>query len=157
MIIIMIISLQVAYYDDDDSSEGGELEKMTIQIKEVVDDIDENIKSAFKEGGVRKSVEVEFQDLKDLTSEAMKKQDRKLRQMDRKIEELMVLMNELLNRTALDPNRLANLPPPSSLSRSFETPKSIDISTKNEDLPTDEGVEHNERKPKRGKKKVPKT
>ena len=115
-----VVFFQVAYYDDDDSSEGGELEKMTIQIKEVVDDIDENIKEALKEGGVTKSIEAEFTTVKDLTLDAIKKQDRKLRQMDRKLEELSVLMNELLNRTTLDPNRLANLPPPSALSRNFD-------------------------------------
>lgn len=127
---------------------------MTIQIKEVVDDIDETLKGAFKEGGMRKSVETEFQTMTELTLDAIKKQDRKLRQMDRKIEELAVLMNELLNRTALDPNRLANLPPPSALSRSFEPAKSPD----NENITTGEGQALMERNKKRSsKKRTPKS
>ena len=122
---------------------------MTIQIKEVVDDIDENVKAAFKEGGVKRTVEAEFSAMKDLTMDAIKKQDRKLRQMDRKLEELNVLMNELLNRTALDPNRLANLPPPSALSRSFEAAKSIEVT---QEL-SDDNAEEVKRKSKRAKKR----
>ena len=149
------IFIQVAYYDDDDSSEGGELEKMTIQIKEVVDEIDDNIKEALKEGGVRKSVESEFTTMKELTMDAIKKQDRKLRQMDRKLEELNILMNELLNRTALDPNRLANLPPPSALSRKFDAEhKSTEIPPQSEEL---QSGEHFKKGPKRVKSKKPRT
>jgi len=144
----------VAYYDDDDTSEGGELEKMTIQIKEVVDDIDENIKEALKEGGVTKSIEEEFTTVKDLTLDAIKKQDRKLRQMDRKLEELSVLMNELLNRTTLDPNRLANLPPPSALSRNFDAKKkSTEAPPQEERLRTEEQVGRNSKRLKARKSK----
>ena len=99
---------------------------MTFQIKEVVDDIDENIKTQFQDGGMKKSVDAEFQAMKDYTSETMKKQERTIRQMDRKIDELTKLVNELLNRTAPDPNRLANLPPPSALSTSFSMRRALE-------------------------------
>ena len=123
---------------------------MTIQIKEVVDEIDDNIKEALKEGGVKKSIEAEFSMVKDMTLDAIRKQDRKLRQMDRKLEELSILMNELLNRTALDPNRLANLPPPSALSRSFGTEQtSTDLSPKSEQLPSGEQVGRTSRRSKK--------
>ena len=111
--------MQQDYYDDDDTEDGGELEKMTFQIKEVVDGIDDDIKAAFQDGGLRRSVEAEFQAMKEMVSDASKKQERKMRQVDRKLEELTVLVNELMNRTAPAQNRLANLPPPSTLSKSF--------------------------------------
>ena len=125
-IIEALLLCQEDYYDDDDTGESGELEKMTFQIKEVVDDIDENIKAQFQDGRLKKSVNAEFQSMKDYTSETIKKQERTIRQMDRKIDELTKLVNELLNRTAPDPNRLANLPPPSALSTSFSTRKALE-------------------------------
>ena len=129
---------------------------MTIQIKEVVDEIDDNIKEALKEGGVRKSVESEFTTMKELTMDAIRKQDRKLRQMDRKLEELNILMNELLNRTALDPNRLANLPPPSALSRTFETEKkSTERPPQSEELQSDERLKRNSKRMKTRKPRTP--
>eukprot|EP00794_Sanderia_malayensis_P014065 gene14065-15531_t len=117
--IYMNCSPLTDYYDDDDSVEGGVMEKMTFQIKDIVDDIDENIKYAFKEGGMQKSIKKELEEVTNATTKSMKKQERTIKQMDRKINELTTLVNELLNRTAPEANRLANLPPPYMLSSSF--------------------------------------
>ncbi len=97
---------------------------MTIQIKEVVDDIDETVKFGFREGGMRKCMETEIEELKTHTSNNSRKQEKVMKQMERKIDELTQLVNELLNRTAPEANRLANLPPPASLSASFNSPLS---------------------------------
>ena len=98
--------MQKCYYDDDDSEESGELEKMTFQIKEVVDEIDENVKYGFREGGIKKCMAEEFTTMKESTTTSIRKQERTIKQMDRKIDELTKLINELLNRTAPDPNSL---------------------------------------------------
>ena len=92
---------------------------MTIQIKEVVDEIDETIKTSLDNGGIRKAVETELNTLKQETVSTLQTQDKIIRNMDRKIDELATLVNELLNRTA--PLNINRLPPPSSLSSSFRT------------------------------------
>ncbi len=63
------------YYDDDDTVEGGELEKMTFQIKDIVDEIDENIKIGFKEGGIKKCMQEELNEVKNHASQTIKKQE----------------------------------------------------------------------------------
>lgn len=99
---------QQVYYDDDDNDESGELEKMTIQIKEVVDEIKENLDERWSamegsnNGGNNNnntgSSVSSGDEFNERLKEALSKHEKDMKSMHNKIDELTNLVQYLVNK-----------------------------------------------------------
>ena len=88
---------QEVYYDDDDTEESGELEKMTIQIKDVVDEIQEKLDDNFNSSnGTCDTVQNTLVKINEKIDRAIVKQRDEIIQLNHKIDMLSSMVQSLM-------------------------------------------------------------
>lgn len=85
------------YYDDDDTEESGELEKMTIQIKDVVDEIQEKLDDNFNSSNrTCDTVQNTLVKINEKIDRAIVRQRDEIIQLNHKIDMLSTMVQSLM-------------------------------------------------------------
>ena len=82
------------YYDDDDNDEGGELEKMTIQIKDVCDEIKSTLDTEFESDKNVSAMDILREEIKG----AVLKHEKETNVLNQKLDNLTKLVQYLINK-----------------------------------------------------------